>query len=80
MDSKEERLISIFKKYYSPAGSIPEADEFMTTQAIYDKFFQLSYDPNFTIDKMQDLLERHGYVFDYFLDEFVWLLKVRNVD
>lgn len=65
-----------FKQHFAPAYTLQESEEQLTTQELYDKFMNLTYDPGFTVDLMHDLLTENGFRYDYIMDEFRWLLRI----
>ncbi len=66
-----------FKKVFVPVDSASDADETFTTRQVYDKFIKLTYARDFPITEFQDLLEKHGFKFRYFIDGFVWPMNYR---
>lgn len=76
MIDKFNKAMQVFKEHFSPAASFEESDERMTTEDIFDKFFELSHDKSLKIAQIQELMEKNGFRFDYYLDGFVWPLKI----
>ncbi len=69
---KSIRAMEVFKKHFEPALEPLTADMTLTTREVFDKFKDLSHDPKFTINMMQDLLEQNGFYYDVWLGEFIW--------
>lgn len=78
MSDKSEKAMQVFKKHFSPATTFEDSDEQLTTKNIFDQFRNLTYDKSLKIDIMYDLMQENGFQFIYFLDEFVWLLKINK--
>lgn len=68
--------MQVFKQHFQPATNLKESDEQMTTEEIFDKFVELSYDEALTLPMIQELMTSNGFVYDYVLDGFKWLLKL----
>jgi len=78
MKEKFLRAMQVFKQHFSPAKSIRDADEVMTTEEIYDKIFKLTFDKSLKIEEIQEFMEENGFNFDFDLDNFVWPLKLNK--
>jgi hypothetical protein len=65
----------VFKQHFEPAYTLKESEEQLSTEEIFDKFNELTHDPELTIDQIYDLMEEKGFRYDYVMDSFKWLLK-----
>lgn len=53
-----------------------ESTDQMTTGEILDQFTELLGSDMIDRETMYDLLTSHGFIYDYFMDGFKWLLKI----
>lgn len=67
--------MTVFKKHLMPAENLEEADETLTTQEILDKFHEHMGEDALDHEAMFDLLTQHGFIYDYVMDGFKWLIK-----
>lgn len=75
MNESLTRAMTVFKQHFEPAYTLKESDEQLSTEEIFEKFNDLTYDPELTIDKIHALMEENGFRYDYVMDRFKWLLK-----
>lgn len=68
----------VFKRHNKPAENVEESNEQLTTREILEKFTGLLGDNELDAELMYDLLTQHGFIFDYFMDEFRWLIKTEE--
>ena len=66
----------IFKKHMQPAESVSDSDEMLSTQEILDKFHEHMGEDVIDQETMYDLLTQHGFIYDYVMDGFKWLIKL----
>lgn len=69
------KAMAVFKRHMKPVESVSESDEQMTTQEILDKFQELMGVDMIDYKQMYDLLTAHGFIYDYVIDGFKWLIK-----
>lgn len=75
MEEQLTQAIEVFSKHFSPARSVPEADETLSTTELLDKFEELLGEGNVDVSTLTKGLNEHGYIYDYVDDGFKWLLK-----
>jgi len=66
----------VFKKHCQPAENLQEANEYLSTQDILNKFHELLGNDYLDHETMYDLLTSHGFIYDYVMDGFRWLIKM----
>ena len=78
MDPKLDKIMDVFRNHFAPAENLEESDEQMTTQEIFDKIEDLLKDEEITISSIHEALIESGYIYDYVMDSFKWLLRYKG--
>lgn len=66
--------MSVWKKHNRPAENTGESNKQFTTNEILEQFQALLGPEVIDHEMMYDLLTAHGFIFDYVIDEFKWLV------
>lgn len=72
------RALTNFLQHFAPAYTIEESDEQFSTEEIFDRFLDITGDPELTRKMIHDLMRENGFVYDYVIDRFKWLIKVKS--
>lgn len=76
---KFNKAMQEFKKHIGPAPSVLDSDDYFTTLQLYDKFTKLTLNNSIKKKDFHDTLLQNGFIYEYFLDEFVWPIKFIQV-
>lgn len=77
MNPTIEKALTNFLQHFEPAYKVEESDEQLSTSDIFNRFWNLTGDPELTLNLIHTILTERGFVYDYVLDEFRWLLKIK---
>lgn len=70
--------IKIFMDHYKPAKSYAESDEQLSTQDILEILKYHIGKKGINKRSVYNILKKNGFHYVYFLDGFVWPLKIKN--
>lgn len=76
--TKFEEAMEIFYRRFQPTTSLDDSDEQFTTTEILEKFKEIVGEESVTNQIIIENLKKAGYIYDYVLDEFRWLLKIKK--
>jgi hypothetical protein len=76
--TKLEEAMEIFNRRFQPATSFDDSDEQFTTTEILEKFKEIVGEESVTNQIIIENFKKAGYFYDYVLDEFRWLLKIKK--
>lgn len=75
MNASVEKAFTNFKQHFQPAYTVMESDEYYSTNEIYQRIFDLTWDVELTRSEVYEAMEQAGFTYDYVMGEFKWLLK-----
>ena len=70
--------MEVFKRHNPPAPDMDHSVDSMTTNQILEKFQNLLGEESIEKSVLCELLTQNGYVLDYVLDEFCWLIGEKS--